>query len=262
MTEVCKSIVIGQIKSAFNLERYSISDDSYFFNLFAIMARRYTAKTISQLILDGLTDSESDNSDMGDLVNENENSSDDSEDDEDDSLSADSGDENAPAARVRAPVSDIDWTDVKLRDCGPTMLQFFSQGSSGRANLENCCRAIDYFNLFFTSEILQDIFDQVNRYAEEKISNGNLKPASRLRQWRAANTEEFMRFLGILMNMGIVRLLSVQMYWTTKWTENVPFFRDSISCNHFLLLYHTTLHVCHTNPNTNPGRGHKITPRF
>ena len=194
---------------------------------------------------------------MDDLVSENGNSSDDSEDD---SLSADSGDENAPAARVRALVSDNDWTDERLHDCGPTMLQFLSQGSSGPANLENCCRAIDYFNLFFTSEIVQDIVDEVNRYAKEKISNGNFKPASRLRQWRATNTEEFMIFLGILMNVGIVRILSVQMYWTTKWTENVPFFRDSISCNRFLLLYHTTLHVCHTNPNTNSDRAHKITP--
>ena len=38
-----------------------------------------------------------------------------------------------------------------------------------------------------------------------------------------------------------------------------PIFRNAMSVDRFILLYHTMLHVCHSDPDT-PGRGHKITP--
>lgn len=217
------------------------------------MARRYTAQRASQLILEGLSDSESDES--------NETSSTDSSFSDDSEDSADNfEEEDIPVASSRFAASDRSWKDAKLRDNGPKLLRFLSEGSSGPANIENCNRALDYFCLFFTEEITQSIVDEINTFAERKIAEGNLKPASRLRQWKATNVEEFTRFLGVLLNMGIVRLPTVQMYWTTKWTQTVPFFRHSISCNRFLILYHTTLHACHTNPNANQSRGDKIAP--
>lgn len=208
------------------------------------MARRFTAERASQLIMEGFSDSESD---YDDVESDDSDSDDGDYSSEDDSLPDDTS-------------TTANWTDAKDQDSGPHLLDFHSDGTSGPRNCENCETAMDYFRLFFTDDIIQDIVDEINRYADAKISNGELKPSSRLQHWRPTDSDEFKTFLGVLINMGIVRLPTVQMYWSTKWTSNVPFFRDAMSCNRFLLLYHTFLHVCHSDPSTNSGRGLKITP--
>ncbi|XP_064618404.1 piggyBac transposable element-derived protein 4-like [Liolophura sinensis] len=86
-----------------------------------------------------------------------------------------------------------------------------------------------------------------------------MKRRSRLRSWKDTDNKEVYTFIGILLNMGIVQLPSVQSYWSTEWTSHVPFFAKAMNRDRFLLLYHTMLHVCSTDPNHRT-RGDKIQP--
>ena len=86
------------------------------------MARRYTAEKASQLILEALSGSELYESDLEDLVSNEETSSSasstDNEDSEDDSLSEDEcsedfeDDENIPVTSARVSASNKSWTDA------------------------------------------------------------------------------------------------------------------------------------------------------
>ena len=135
------------------------------------MPRRYTAEKACQLISEALSNSESDESDFEELVSDDETSSSASsksnEDSEDDSLSEPENsedfenDENIPVTSARVIASDKSWTDAKVRDNGPKLIRFLSEGSSGPTNIDNCHKAIDYFHLFFTDEIIQEIVDEM-----------------------------------------------------------------------------------------------------
>lgn len=104
---------------------------------------------------------------------------------------------------------------MKDVDPGPQYLRFTPPRPSGPINLDDLsdgAAAIEYFQLFFTNDIVDLIVSEINRYAEEKIARGNLKPHSRLHNWKPTDRDELLRFIGILLNMGIVRLPTVQMY--------------------------------------------------
>ncbi|XP_074659317.1 uncharacterized protein LOC141912046 [Tubulanus polymorphus] len=166
-----------------------------------------------------------------------------------------------------------DWIDVSEDDPGPREIAFTPRGPPGPDEMDGLNEdspALEYFKLLFTDEIIDEIVDEINRYADEKIGACELPPRSRLQDWIPVTVREFHTFLGIIINMGIIRLPSVSMYWTYRWTESVPFFRDSMSSSRFLLLYQTMLQVCRSEPVVpgDPPRGaaaeavdaHKITP--
>ena len=59
------------------------------------------------------------------------------------------------------------------------------------------------------------------RYASEKISQleaqANIRQQSRFRKWTPLTPEEFLGFLAIVLNMGVI-------YWKTSWESQIPFF--------------------------------------
>ena len=149
-------------------------------------------------------------------------------------------------------------------DPGPTPIHFQPTDHPGPRNIEHLLEENagpgHFFKLYFCESIVGDLVTEINRYATEKIGNTpELKRRSRLRAWKNTDIKEFYTFIGILLNMGIVRLLSIQSYWSTDWKTNVPFFPNAMNRDRFLLLYHTMLHVCSTDPD-HRARGDKIQP--
>jgi hypothetical protein len=45
---------------------------------------------------------------------------------------------------------------------------------------------------------------ETNRYAEQHLQTKELRKRSQTRQWKPANNEEMLKFLGIIIEMGLM----------------------------------------------------------
>lgn len=87
--------------------------------------------------------------------------------------------------------------------------------------------ALDFFNLYFTGEILQSIVTATNENGRSKESK---------QEWKDTDVSEVRALLGCLMYMGLVHLPDVDHYWA-EVTEQV-FITSRFPRNRFKQLYH------------------------
>lgn len=88
---------------------------------------------------------------------------------------------------------------------------FDSAGKPTHQGFTRLSQPIDYFNRYFDSEIIKKIVDETNLYAEQKNE----------KNWTPLTQEELQAFLGILIMMGINKLPTLELYWSSD-----PFFNN------------------------------------
>ncbi|CAC5402794.1 unnamed protein product [Mytilus coruscus] len=89
------------------------------------------------------------------------------------------------------------------------------------------------------NNVVDVLVKETNRYAEHRISMGNLKPRSRLHMWRPVCNEEMKAFLGLLLLMGIIQKPTLASYWETQdklWLRRTPSFRSVMARDRFLAI--------------------------
>lgn len=112
---------------------------------------------------------------------------------------------------------DITWSHVTG---GLIEFQCNKQGGFNVALYESCIgkSPVDYYQLFIDSEIIDEIVIQTNKYAEQKIVQGildqSIKPHSICTNWTETNSKEIMRFMSIVIYMGLVTLPKIRDYWS------------------------------------------------
>lgn len=93
---------------------------------------------------------------------------------------------------------------------------------------------LEFFQLFFTDELLGEIIKETNRYAKEKINLSTpLQKKSVWRSWTDVTLPEFKAFLGVVINMGIHIKPEIDDYFVTDWIDNQPFFKSVLSKDRF-----------------------------
>ena len=85
---------------------------------------------------------------------------------------------------------------------------------------------IYFFNLCFTPELYQLIFEQTSTYKTSKESNKSIKS-----KIKAVSIQDIKRILGIVLYMGIVQLPNRRMYWQGK--TRIDLIADAMSVNRF-----------------------------
>lgn len=111
-----------------------------------------------------------------------------------------------------------------------------------------CVTELDYFQLFFSDELLKNISDETNRYAQEKIQKASpLKPHSQWQNYFDGSLSEMKVFIGVLMNMAINEKPTVKDYFSMDWLNMYPFFSDVFTRDRFLQIFRA-LHVCPPAP--------------
>uniref|UniRef100_A0A0N4WU61 DDE_Tnp_1_7 domain-containing protein n=1 Tax=Haemonchus placei TaxID=6290 RepID=A0A0N4WU61_HAEPC len=128
----------------------------------------------------------------------------------------------------------------------------FAEESGPDDSAQNCTRPIDCYQLFLTSELLDLMVTETNRYAKEKMVVRN-------KDLTDTTVEEMKRFLGICLYMGIVELPSMRDYWSTK-----PIFGCSVATkimarNRFEVLL-SCLHFVDNENADKESRLYKIQP--
>ena len=78
--------------------------------------------------------------------------------------------------------------------------------------------ALEFFHLFFTTEMIHDICRHTNSYANERIIAGSHSSYTKADgSWKDATPEEINRLIALLIYFGLVKVgTNVEKYWSTK----------------------------------------------
>ncbi|XP_026735864.1 piggyBac transposable element-derived protein 4-like [Trichoplusia ni] len=134
--------------------------------------------------------------------------------------------------------SDIDETDWKKQEWtqNPDLSYFDTPHIQSSKQLPNRTKPLTYFGLFFSDDVLQMIVDQTNLYASQ-VGNRN---------WTPTTVEEIKAFLGVLIQMGIHVLPSIEDYWSSDPVLQVPEIAETMTLKRF---QHIMKHL-HLNDNS------------
>ena len=99
------------------------------------------------------------------------------------------------------------------------------------------------------------IYINTCRYAAERIdqlqSDNCLTSQSRYANWKPVTSEEMEGFFAVIINMGVIQLPEIELYWS-KWVGEIPFFGGMFARKRFEQIF-WMLHVSRDDP-TDPGK--------
>lgn len=99
-----------------------------------------------------------------------------------------------------------------------------------------------FAQLFFTDQLFNEIVHRTNQYAEKSInSNRPLRKKTRQGCWRPVTIQEMKKFVAILLHMGLIRLPTINHYWSTSERYKNNFCRNIMGRDRFLQI----LRYCH-----------------
>jgi hypothetical protein len=96
---------------------------------------------------------------------------------------------------------------------------------------------MDYFSLFFSDELLNNIVVETNRYARQKISEHQLSPRSIWSSWSDVSVPEMKAFIGLIINMGLMSLPDIKDYCSSESITQITLFGDVMSRDRFQQIF-------------------------
>ena len=142
------------------------------------------------------------------------------------------------------------WTDYVGR-----RKPFLFSGQGGmKTSIPPDYSPVDVFRLLIDDKVIDHIVCETNKYADREIAKITSKPHSRLKKWSPTNSEEIKQFLGLILWMGLVRLGSLENYWSKKiiYQQAIP--TSVLSRNRFQLL----LSMIHFSNNATAQDGDRL----
>ena len=104
-------------------------------------------------------------------------------------------------------------------------------------------KAIDFFNLFFTVEMINSICTHTNSYANQHIFEGTQTYAKTDGSWQDVTPDEIKKLIALLIYFGLVKVVgNVEKYWSKKSLYNGLWARAIMSRDRFKALM-ALLHV-------------------
>lgn len=160
-------------------------------------------------------------------------------DESDDSSGNRSDNSGRPIPMLQPSISHDQWNNVTANDPGPSRIipiYNVNKGLNLPSTFDSDSKPIDYFQLFFNNDIIDYIVDETNIFANKRLST-NISPHSRLKKWKNIQSHDLNAFIGVIINMGIMNVASLEDYFCTKWESRIPFYSDTFSKNDFLNLF-------------------------
>ena len=145
--------------------------------------------------------------------------------------------------------------DPAFRAYSHNWLTEFTEETGVRFNFGENPSEIDIFWSVFSNEVLELLVCETNRYAAQEIEkmqrNGRLRPFSRAALWKEVTLEEMKAFIGLILLMGYVKLLTYGAYWSTNFLVQLPGIRKIMSRDRFFAILQF-LHLCDNTKNLPP----------
>ena len=105
-----------------------------------------------------------------------------------------------------------------------------------RLNFPEEPKPVDYLNLFLSDSDYQYMADETNRYYHQSTDDKNIRPFSRLKQWREVTRDEMKVFMAMTIAMGLVVQGDFTEYWSTSDVTSTPFFPKCMPRDRFWLI--------------------------
>lgn len=131
-----------------------------------------------------------------------------------------------------------DWTAYldNLPDFDPLPFTVPNPGSQVSSSNVKC--ELDYFQLFFTDQLIEQIVRETNRYARDKISSAGVLPQYSIwKDWEDVRVEEFKAFLGVIVNMALNPKPELKEYFSEDLLGEIPFFPHIFQRKRFLQIF-------------------------
>ena len=165
----------------------------------------------------------------------------------------------APPQQAAPPQvdNDVDWNWQKATFTRKDIP--FTGASGPSAAAQNCITPADFFSLFFTDSVIDNLVVETNRYAEQ---SRNEKPSAM--SWKPVDRDDMTAFIGLTIAMGVCDLPEIHDYWSTEPALEMSWYRSVMPRDRFtqILRY---LHCSDKKlalPRTDPqyDKLHKIRP--
>lgn len=131
-----------------------------------------------------------------------------------------------------------EWEDVTEKDDLPFSFTFKAAARIvGPQISQNITKPLDFFKLYFTDILIDQIVKTTNEYAQIKISEKQLAKKSIWHSWVDVTRKEFMAFIGVILNMGTMPLASISEYWTTRSNSRIPFYSEVFRRDRFRQIF-------------------------
>ena len=116
--------------------------------------------------------------------------------------------------------------------------------SAQNIDFEETKKPIDFFSLFFDAELMGTLLNETNKYAdhflglERTVSWMEDHPHSRYHKWPEGGIDmsELKKYLGLLLNMGLVPKKKKMDFWSTSRPIATPFFNEIMASNAWALI--------------------------
>ena len=107
--------------------------------------------------------------------------------------------------------NDDQWIQIadQASDIIPTAIDFSPINTPGPVDcVSKDSKPHEYFLHLFGEEFLNNVIADTNLYTERKIRlKSNLGSSSQFRKWKPTNRKELLAFLGLTINMGLIRVI-------------------------------------------------------
>ncbi len=95
---------------------------------------------------------------------------------------------------------------------------------------------IDCYRHFITDEVISLMVRETNRYVEQYLLTHKPSKRSKNLQWEPITNEEMLKFLGIVIEMGLVQMPKLDYYWSKSQLYGSKIIQNTISRDKFELL--------------------------
>ena len=134
------------------------------------------------------------------------------------------------------PVADhSSWVNVSNQDNYYPNIDFTTGSKVTGPQIPSFCSTpLQFFQLFFTDELIRKIVSETNKYAANILATKNISKYSIWKTWRDVNEIEMKAFLGVVINMGLIEVPEFQIIGVKL---SIPIF-------HFLAIYFHEEDLC------------------
>ena len=137
-----------------------------------------------------------------------------------------------------------EWVLVTEEDDVLGPVPDFLVRNPGPQNAPQDANPIDYFSLFFSDVLFVRLVRETNSYARAYLRHPAMVAwvqqhrHSRFRHWPAngITVADLKKYLGLCLNMGLIRKKRLSDYWNTRRSQRTPFFGEVMSLRTFLLI--------------------------
>jgi len=127
----------------------------------------------------------------------------------------------------------ITWSDA---DTGTRSRLAFTGIPGIRVPNSDTADPLEYFNLFFTDDMMDNIVTVTNRRAQQLMQTTQLKRRARLNNWVDTTCDELKVLFALFIYQGIVQKPEIELYWSTKPLLETPYVRMIMTEKRFNLL--------------------------